>query len=89
MVSFVGWVADQLTGHSMRATILTVLNEIRCPKVSEDAQHSHTDPDKFSAANNHDSSGGTASLPLLEARTQSPFCTTLALLLRPPQRLGC
>lgn len=45
--------ADQLTGHGMRATISTALNEIGYPKVWVDAQLSHADPDKVSAAYNH------------------------------------
>ena len=44
--------ADQLTGHGMRATISTALNEIGYPKVWVDAQLSHADPDKVSAAYN-------------------------------------
>lgn len=44
---------DQLTGHGMRATISTALNEIGYPKVWVDAQLSHADPDKVSAAYNH------------------------------------
>ncbi|WP_024780670.1 tyrosine-type recombinase/integrase [Pseudomonas corrugata] len=45
--------ADQLTGHGMRATISTALNEIGYPKVWVDAQLSHADPDKVSAAYKH------------------------------------
>ena len=45
--------ADQLTGHGMRATISTALNEIGYPKVWVDAQLSHAAPDKVSAAYNH------------------------------------
>lgn len=45
--------ADQLTGHGMRATISTALNEIGYPKAWVDAQLSHADPDKVSAAYNH------------------------------------
>ena len=45
--------ADQLTGHGMRATISTALNEIGYSKVWVDAQLSHADPDKVSAAYNH------------------------------------
>lgn len=45
--------ADQLTGHGMRATMSTALNEIGYPKVWVDAQLSHADPDKVSAAYNH------------------------------------
>ncbi|WP_447792096.1 tyrosine-type recombinase/integrase [Pseudomonas farris] len=45
--------AHQLTGHGMRATISTALNEIGYPKVWVDAQLSHADPDKVSAAYNH------------------------------------
>ncbi|HDT1677159.1 TPA: tyrosine-type recombinase/integrase [Enterobacter hormaechei subsp. steigerwaltii] len=44
---------DQLTGHGIRATISTALNEIGYPKVWVDAQLSHSDPDKVSAAYNH------------------------------------
>ncbi|MCP1106549.1 integrase arm-type DNA-binding domain-containing protein [Serratia nevei] len=42
-----------LTGHGIRATISTALNEIGYPKVWVDAQLSHTDPDKVSASYNH------------------------------------
>jgi len=45
--------ADRLTGHGMRATISTALNEIGYPKVWVDAQLSHADPDKVSASYNH------------------------------------
>lgn len=45
--------ADRLTGHGMRATISTALNEIGYPKVWIDAQLSHADPDKVSASYNH------------------------------------
>lgn len=45
--------ANQLTGHGMRATISTALNEIGYPKVWVDAQLSHADPDKVSSAYNH------------------------------------
>lgn len=45
--------ADQLTGHGVRATISTALNEIGYPKVWIDAQLSHADPDKVSSAYNH------------------------------------
>lgn len=45
--------ADQLTGHGMRATISTALNEIGYPKVWVDAQLSHADSGKVSAAYNH------------------------------------
>ncbi|CAI1728975.1 tyrosine-type recombinase/integrase [Serratia fonticola] len=44
---------DQLTGHGIRATISTALNEIGYPKVWVDAQLSHADPDKVSSAYNH------------------------------------
>ncbi len=40
----------QLTGHGIRATISTALNEIGYPKVWVDAQLSHSDPDKVSAS---------------------------------------
>ena len=45
--------ADRLTGHGVRATISTALNEIGYPKIWIDAQLSHADPDKVSAAYNH------------------------------------
>ncbi|WP_409315197.1 tyrosine-type recombinase/integrase [Pseudomonas putida] len=45
--------ADRLTGHGVRATISTALNEIGYPKVWIDAQLSHADPDKVSSAYNH------------------------------------
>ncbi|MCW5706973.1 integrase arm-type DNA-binding domain-containing protein [Shinella sp.] len=44
---------DQLTGHGIRATISTALNEIGYPKIWVDAQLSHADPDKVSSAYNH------------------------------------
>jgi hypothetical protein len=44
---------DRLTGHGIRGTISTALNEIGFPKVWVDAQLSHADPDKVSAAYNH------------------------------------
>ncbi|MDF2792436.1 tyrosine-type recombinase/integrase [Pseudomonas sp. SMSB3] len=45
--------ADRLTGHGMRATISTALNEIGYPKAWVDAQLSHADPDRVSASYNH------------------------------------
>ncbi|MBS7560201.1 tyrosine-type recombinase/integrase [Pseudomonas sp. RC4D1] len=45
--------ADRLTGHGMRATISTALNEIGYPKVWVEAQLSHADKDQVSAAYNH------------------------------------
>lgn len=45
--------ADQLTGHGIRGTLSTALNEIGYPKIWVDAQLSHTDPNKVSAAYNH------------------------------------
>lgn len=45
--------AEQLTGHGIRATISTVLNEIGYPKIWIEAQLSHADPNKVSAAYNH------------------------------------
>jgi hypothetical protein len=45
--------ADQLTGHGIRATISTALNEIGYPKNWIDAQLSHADPDQVSATYNH------------------------------------
>lgn len=44
---------DQLTGHGIRATISTALNEVGYPKNWVDAQLSHADPDKTSATYNH------------------------------------
>src|SRR5690606_30410983 len=44
---------DLLTGHGIRATISTALNEIGYPKVWVDAQLSHVDPNKVSATYNH------------------------------------
>lgn len=44
---------DQLTGHGIRATISTALNELGYPKKWVDAQLSHADPDKVSATYNH------------------------------------
>ncbi|MFA7579950.1 MAG: integrase arm-type DNA-binding domain-containing protein [Castellaniella sp.] len=45
--------ADQLTGHGIRDTISTALNEIGYPKIWVDAQLSHSDPNKVSSAYNH------------------------------------
>ena len=44
---------DQLTGHGIRGTISTALNEIGYPKIWVDAQLSHSDPNKVSSAYNH------------------------------------
>jgi len=44
---------DQLTGHGIRATISTALNELGYPKKWVDAQLSHADPDTTSATYNH------------------------------------
>jgi len=44
---------NHLTGHGIRATISTALNEFGYPKVWVDAQLSHSDPDQVSSAYNH------------------------------------
>ena len=44
---------DQLTGHGIRGTISTALNEIGYPKIWVDAQLPHSDPNKVSSAYNH------------------------------------
>lgn len=44
---------DVLTGHGIRGTMSTALNEIGYPKVWVDAQLSHVDPNKVSATYNH------------------------------------
>ncbi|EDW2055309.1 tyrosine-type recombinase/integrase [Salmonella enterica subsp. enterica] len=44
---------DLLTGHGIRATMSTALNEIGYPVKWIDAQLSHVDPNKVSAAYNH------------------------------------
>lgn len=44
---------DLLTGHGIRATISTALNEFGYLKKWVDAQLSHSDPDKVSTAYNH------------------------------------
>ncbi|UQS91917.1 integrase arm-type DNA-binding domain-containing protein [Pseudomonas chlororaphis subsp. piscium] len=44
---------DLLTGHGIRGTISTALNEFGYPKKWVDAQLSHVDPDKVSATYNH------------------------------------
>jgi integrase len=44
---------DLLTGHGLRATMSTALNEIGYPKAWVDAQLSHVDPNKVSASYNH------------------------------------
>ncbi len=43
----------RLTGHGIRATISTALNELGYPKVWVDAQLSHADPNRISATYNH------------------------------------
>lgn len=45
--------ADQLTGHGIRGTISTALNEIGYPLSWVDAQLSHVDPHRTSATYNH------------------------------------
>lgn len=45
--------AEQLTGHGIRATLSTALNEIGYPPKWVDGQLSHADPDKVSSAYNH------------------------------------
>lgn len=42
-----------LTGHGLRATMSTALNEIGYPRIWVDAQLSHTDPNRISATYNH------------------------------------
>ncbi len=44
---------DQLTGHGVRATVSTALNELGYPPKWVDAQLSHADPDRISATYNH------------------------------------
>ena len=44
---------DELTGHGIRATISTALNELGYPKERVDSQLSHVDPDRISATYNH------------------------------------
>jgi len=44
---------DLLTGHGIRGTLSTALNEIGYPAVWVDAQLSHADPNKVSATYNH------------------------------------
>ena len=44
---------DLLTGHGIRGTMSTALNESGYPKVWVDAQLSHVDPNKVSATYNH------------------------------------
>lgn len=44
---------DLLTGHGIRGTMSTALNEIGYPKPWVDAQLSHVDPNKVSATYNH------------------------------------
>jgi len=44
---------ERLTGHGIRATMSTALNEIGYPKVWVDAQLSHVDPNKVSSTYNH------------------------------------
>lgn len=43
----------RLTGHGIRATISTALNELGYPKVWVDSQLSHADPNRISATYNH------------------------------------
>lgn len=45
--------ADRLTGHGIRATISTALNELGYPKEWIEVQLSHLDPNKIRAAYNH------------------------------------
>ncbi|RTB44157.1 tyrosine-type recombinase/integrase [Pseudomonas aeruginosa] len=45
--------ADQLTGHGIRSTISTALNEIGYPSPWIESQLSHSDKDKVRAAYNH------------------------------------
>lgn len=45
--------ADRLTGHGIRATISTALNELGYPKEWIEVQLSHSDPNKIRAAYNH------------------------------------
>ena len=45
--------ADLLTGHGIRATISTALNELGYPKEWIEVQLSHADPNKIRAAYNH------------------------------------
>ncbi|MHC9084871.1 tyrosine-type recombinase/integrase [Luteimonas sp. RIT-PG2_3] len=51
-LKFLGY-EGRLTGHGVRATISTALNELGYPKKWVDAQLSHADPDKISATYNH------------------------------------
>ena len=51
-VQFMGY-EGRLTGHGIRGTISTALNEIGYPKIWVDAQLSHSDPNKVSSAYNH------------------------------------
>ena len=44
---------DLLTGHGIRATMSTALNEFGYPKAWVDAQLSHVDPNKVSSTYNH------------------------------------
>ena len=44
---------ERLTGHGIRGTMPTALNEIGYPKVWVDSQLSHVDPNKVSATYNH------------------------------------
>ncbi|MCM2446285.1 tyrosine-type recombinase/integrase [Rahnella sp. CG8] len=44
---------DRLTGHGIRGTISTALHEIGYPKIWIEAQLSHSEPNKVSAAYNH------------------------------------
>ena len=43
----------RLTGHGLRATMSTALNEIGYPKAWVDAQLSHADPNRIRATYNH------------------------------------
>ncbi|MDG9757908.1 tyrosine-type recombinase/integrase [Pseudomonas sediminis] len=45
--------SDLLTGHGIRATMSTALNEFGYPKTWVDAQLSHVDPNKVSSTYNH------------------------------------
>lgn len=44
---------DKLTGHGIRATLSTALNELGYPKEWIEAQLSHSDKDQIRATYNH------------------------------------
>lgn len=70
---------DQLTGHGIRGTISTALNEIGYPKIWVDAQLSHSDPIFIRDRDVWTGAGLTACLDLALALVADDFGERLAL----------